>query len=149
MKECSRTLGLQQLFQTSIPCHQSKATVSILQSSREVKVKRGQFKHKLAILAMAVKCCRKVGVDFCFFNITPGGMGAIKSNFKNPVVLVSGYSRDRARRGPAIETRGIMDRPNVSGRVRCLISTTNRRRRSFFHFLTLPSEISCLLIVPF
>lgn len=95
------------------------------QSSREVEVKRGQFKDKLAILAMAVKCCRKVGVCCRLFNITPGGKGAIKPNFKNPV-LVSGYSRDR----------------DVSGRVRGLTSTTNRRRCFYFHFLTLPSEKS-------
>ena len=79
---------------------------------------------------------------YCFFNITPRRMGATKSNFKNPVVLVSGYSRDRARRGPAIATRGIMDRPDLSGRVRGLMSTTTRRRRFFFYFLTLPSEKS-------
>ena len=91
---------------------------------------------------MAVKCCRKVGVGYCFFNITPGGMGAIKPTFKNSVVLVSGYSRDRARRGPAIATRGIMDRPDMSGRIRGLISTTIKRRRFYFHFLTLPSEKS-------
>ena len=54
----------------------------LLQRSREVEVKRGQFKDKLAILAMAVKCCRKVGVYYCLFNINPGGIGAIKPNLK-------------------------------------------------------------------
>lgn len=97
----------------------------LLQSSREVEVKRGQFKDKLVILVMVVKCCRKVGVCCCLFNITPGGKRAIKPNFKN-LVLVSGYSRDR----------------EVSGRVRGLTSTTNRRRCFYFHFLTLPSEKS-------
>jgi len=64
-----------------------------------------------------------------------------KTQFKTPV-LVSGDSRDHGRRGPASATRGIMDRADMSGRVRGLISTTNRRRRFYFHFLTLPSEKS-------
>ena len=142
MKECSRALRTT----TVIPNKHSLSSIEsycfendpgLLQSSREVEVKRGQFKDKLA-----VKYCRRVGVGYCFFNITPRRMGAIKSNFKKPVVLVSGYSRDRARRGPAIVTRGIMDRPDLSGRVRGLMSTTTRRRRFFFYFLTLPSAKS-------
>ena len=76
MKEFSRALRTT----TVIPNKHSLSSIEsycfendpgLLQSSREVEVKRGQFKDKLVILAMAVKCCRKVGVGCCFFNITP------------------------------------------------------------------------------
>ena len=66
-----------------------------------------------------------------------------KTQFENPV-LVSDYSIDHGRRGPASKTRGIMDRADMSGQVRGLISTTNRRRRFYFHFLPFQE-----ILVPF